>query len=116
MDPFRILLVDPVDDDRELQAVVLRSAGFTVLSPTDNPFKAAVTEQPDAIVVDVTPKRAGSAEFVQMVKEDHRTSRIPVVVVSAYPASELTPTEGFVGKPNGPNELLSELARVLDLR
>ena len=65
MEPFRILLVDPVDDDRELQAVVLRTAGFTVLHATDNPFKAAVTEQPDAIVADVTPKRAGSTEFIQ---------------------------------------------------
>jgi CheY-like chemotaxis protein len=67
-------------------------------------------------VVDVTPKRAGSAEFVRTLKGDDRTSRIPVVVVSAYPASELTPTEGFVGKPNAPNELLSELARVLNGR
>jgi CheY-like chemotaxis protein len=116
MEPFRILLVDPVEDDRELQAVVLRTAGFTVLNSTDNPFRAAITEQPDAIVVDVTPKRAGAAEFLQKVKEDDRTSGIPVVVVSTYPASELTPTEGFVGKPNPPNELLDELARVLTRR
>jgi CheY-like chemotaxis protein len=116
MDPFRILLVDPVEDDRELQAVVLRTAGFTVLNPTDNPFRAAITEQPDAIVVDVTPKRAGAAEFLQKVKEDDRTARIPVVVVSTYPASELTPTEGFVAKPSGPNVLLDELARVLTRR
>jgi CheY-like chemotaxis protein len=116
LEPFRILLVDPVEDDRELQAVVLRAAGFDVLPRADNPFAAAIDERPDAIVVDVTPKRAGAAEFVRMVKADERTSPIPVVVVSTYPASDLTPTEGFVSKPSAPGALLDELARVLPRR
>jgi CheY-like chemotaxis protein len=113
MERFRILLVDPVEDDRELQAVVLRAAGFDVLETTDNPFKTAITDRPDAIVVDVTPKRAGAKEFVRMLKQDGRTSHIPVLVVSTYPQSELTPTEGFVGKPRSPEALLDTLARIL---
>jgi CheY-like chemotaxis protein len=113
MEAFRVLLVDPVADDRELQAIVLRSAGFVVLDEGDNPIKAAISERPDAIVVDVTPKRLGAAEFVRSLKEDERTAQIPVVVVSNYPQSDLTPTEGFVGKPSAPTALIDELARVL---
>jgi CheY-like chemotaxis protein len=114
MDPFRILLVDPVEDDRELQAIVLRKAGFVVLEG-DNPLRMAITERPDAIVIDVTPKRLGAAEFVERVKADERTAHIPVVIVSTYPQPDLPASEGFVCKPNGPGALLDELARVLPI-
>jgi len=116
MGPYRVLLVDPVDDDRELQVAVLEAAGFVVIDGPDNPIKAAIEKQPDVIVVDVTPKRLGAAEFVRMIKQDARTAHIPVVIVSTYPSSDVPPTEGFVCKPDAPSALLSELARVLFLR
>ena len=114
MEPtWRVLLVDPIVDDREYQALVLRSAGIEVLPATDDAFHAALTARPDAIVVDVSPKRVGAAEFVRSLKDDPRISRIPVVVVSSYPRSDLPRTEGFVGKPCSPERILGELLRVV---
>jgi CheY-like chemotaxis protein len=112
MDPFRILLVDPVDDDRELQAIVLRKAGFIVLE-SDNPYKTAATARPDAIVIEVTPARLGAVEFIGRLQADRRTADIPIVAVSTYPRLEIPPTDGFVGKTEGPEALLREVARVL---
>jgi CheY-like chemotaxis protein len=112
MEPYRLLLVDPVDDDRDLQATVLRAAGFVVIVGP-NPMKAAIEEQPDVIVVDVTPKRLGAADFIRSLKEDDRTSRVPVVIVSTYPSTDVPPSEGFVCKPSSPSVLLDEIARVL---
>lgn len=112
MDPFRILLVDPVDDDRELQAIVLRQAGFTVLE-SENPYKTAVTALPDAIVIEVTPARLGAKEFIGQLRADERTAGIPIVAVSTYPRLDIPPTDGFVGKTEGPEALLREVARVL---
>src|SRR6266487_1708603 len=113
---WRVLLVDPIADDREYQAQVLRSAGLEVLEPDGDAFKAALTLRPDAVVVDVSPRRPGAGEFVRALKDDPRTSRIPVVVVSSYPRTDLAPTEGFVGKPCTPDRMLAELLRVVKVQ
>src|SRR6476659_10971756 len=113
MGTWRILLVDPIIDDRELQTHTLTSAVLDVIEPSDNPFKEAVTQRPDAVVVDVSPKRQGSREFVQARKQDPRTADIPVVVISGYPRTDLPPTEGFVGKPWSPTQIVAEVIRVV---
>jgi len=113
MGTWSVLLVDPIVDDRELQAHVLRSAGLDVIEPSDNPIKDAITRRPDAVVVDVSPKRQGSREFVQTLKQDPRTASIPVVVISGYPRTDLPPTEGFVGKPCSPDQIVAEVIRVV---
>lgn len=113
MGPIRVLLVDPVHDDWEIQALVLGRAGHTVIAPGENPLKTAVDEQPDVIVVDVTPERFGAADFIKVLKNDRRTAAIPVVVVSTLPRSEVRLGDGFVGKPHTPSAILAELSRVL---
>jgi CheY-like chemotaxis protein len=113
MDTWRVLLVDPIADDRELQAHVLQSAGLDVIEPSDNPFKEAIERRPDAVVVDVSPQRPGSREFVETLKQDPRTESIPVVVVSGFPRTDMPKTEGFVAKPCAPNQIVAEVIRVV---
>jgi CheY-like chemotaxis protein len=115
MRAVKVLLVDPIDDDRELQAEVLRRAGYVVIDPGANPLRVAVDEQPDVILVDTTPRRLGARDFVTTVKRDERTAAIPVIVVSSLPRSEamVAGAEGFVGKPHTPAAILAELHRVL---
>jgi CheY-like chemotaxis protein len=113
MGTWRVLLVDPIPDDRELQAHVLRSAGLDVIEPSDNPFREAISRRPDAVVVDVSPRRRGSREFVETLKQDPRTAAIPVVVISGYPRMDLPATEGFVGKPCSPDQIVAEVIRVV---
>jgi CheY-like chemotaxis protein len=110
---WRVLLVDPIVDDREIQEHILRAAGLEVFEPEGNPLEEAIRRRPDAVVVDVSPKRPGAREFVQVLKQDPRTASIPVVVISAYPRTELPPTEGFVGKPCSPNLIIAEVIRVV---
>jgi CheY-like chemotaxis protein len=113
MGTWRVLLVDPIADDNEIQAHILRAAGLDVIEPRENPFHEAITSRPDAVVVDVSPQRHGSVEFVRTLKDDPRTSSIPVVVVSGYPRAELVPTEGYVGKPCTPHRIVAEVMRVV---
>jgi CheY-like chemotaxis protein len=113
MGAWRVLLVDPVVDDQEIQSHILRAAGLDVIEPGENAFKAAITRRPDAVVVDVSPQRQGSREFVQTLKQDPRTASIPVVVISGYPRTDLPPTEGFVGKPCSPDKIVAEVIRVV---
>jgi hypothetical protein len=65
MSTWRVLLVDPVLDDREIQALVLRAAGLDVIEPRN------------------------------------------------YPRTEIVPTEGFVGKPCSPDQIIAEVMRVV---
>jgi CheY-like chemotaxis protein len=113
---IRVLLVDPISDDRELQAEVLRRAGYQVLEAGPNPLRTAVDEQPDVILVDATPRRLGASDFVAVLKADERTSPIPLIVMSSLPRSEAPAGEGFVGKPYTPAAILAELHRVLMAR
>lgn len=113
MDAWRVLLVDPIADDREIQAHVLRAAGLEVLEPEDDPVQEAISRRPDAVVVDVSPKRQGTRELVEILKRDPRTASIPIVVVSAFPRTEVPPTEGFVGKPCSPDKIIAEVMRVV---
>jgi CheY-like chemotaxis protein len=113
--PVKVLLVDPIADDWELQAEVLRRAGYRVLEPGANALRVAVDEQPDIILVDTTPRRLGASEFVATVKGDQRTATIPVIVMSSLPRADamVAGAEGFVGKPHTPAAILAELHRVL---
>jgi hypothetical protein len=49
----------------------------------------------------------------QTLKQDPRTASIPVVVISNYPRTEMVPTEGFVGKPCSPDQIIAEVMRVV---
>jgi CheY-like chemotaxis protein len=83
------------------------------LDRPSNPISAARELRPDVVVVDFSPRRVGVPAFVEALKANDRTARIPIVLVSAYPRSESPATEGFVAKPNAPHVLLREIARVL---
>jgi response regulator RpfG family c-di-GMP phosphodiesterase len=72
MATWRVLLVDPIADDREIQEFMLRQAGLEVIEARENPFKEAVLLKPDAVVVDVSPARPGAVDFVRPLKEDPR--------------------------------------------
>lgn len=76
-------------------------------------MKVATEEQPDIIVVDVTPRRIGAAELVRALEKDERTAGIPVVVVTTLPKAEVAVADGYVAKPNMPTALLAEVSRVL---
>ena len=113
MGTWRVLLVDPIADDREIEARILRTAGLELIEPEEDPVKEAITRRPDAVVVGVSPKRQGTKELVEILKRDPRTASIPIVVVSAFPRAELPPTEGFVGKPCSPQKIIAEVMRVV---
>lgn len=114
MGTWRVLLLDPIADDREIQALMLRQAGLEVIEPRENPLEEALLLKPDAVVVDVSPARPGAVDFVRALKDDPRTAAIPIVVVTSYPRGEIqVPIEGFVGKPCSPDKIVAEVVRVV---
>jgi two-component system cell cycle response regulator DivK len=82
-----VLIVDDNDRNRKLVRDVLRVAGFRVLEATTAAEGIALATQhvPDVVLMDLRlPDLDGSAA-AQMLRTEPRTSRIPVVAVTALP-------------------------------
>ena len=111
-----------VDDDPaaiELVTDMLTSQGFRVTSAFDGQqgITAALTQRPDAIVLDLIMPGLNGFEVVRRLR-DHPTGRnIPILIFTAKELTvadraELRESVLAVVPKQGPAELLSELARV----
>ncbi len=82
----RILLIDPDAASREIESLLVRYYGYEVRSTPSAVVGLALarTEAPDAIVCELFAGAPGGRSTVSLLKSDPATSRIPVVVVSAW--------------------------------
>jgi two-component system, cell cycle response regulator DivK len=117
-----VLIVDDDDDTRELYVESLAVLGFeTIAAPdTAQACRRARESQPDIVVTDLTLAGDDGWQLVQDLKGDVRTRNIPVVLLTGHAAPTLRErAEGegcaaFIVKPCLPDELASELRRVLE--
>jgi len=113
-----VLIVDDVEDTRELYKRYFEFQGARVLTAGDGiaALQAAVFEKPDIIVLDLAMPGMTGWEVIQSLKNSPITRRIPVVVLSGQSARESAMAAGadsYREKPCLPDELLAELLRVL---
>lgn len=125
----KILVVDDEEDTIEFVRAVLEEEGTEVLSARDGEagLKAAKTEQPDLIILDVQmPKKDGFTVFVEL-KQDPATRDVPVLMLTGLGESSglrlskadvgdfigVEP-DGYVEKPVDPETLRSTVARLMD--
>jgi two-component system cell cycle response regulator DivK len=115
-----ILLVDAAQDDRTMYAEFLRANHFNTLESdtTDDALQAALAA--DVIVTGIrVPGSFDGIELVKRLRGDQRTSRRPLIVLSAC-VFELDQRRAlaagcdvFLPKPCLPNRLLAEVRTVL---
>jgi CheY-like chemotaxis protein len=116
-----VLIVDDVEDNREMYAEYLRFVGFHVdTAPNgEDGLAKALAEPPDAVVLDLTMPRMDGWAFAQAVRADARTQHTRIIVLSGH---ALTGTEErardagahrFLAKPCLPEDLAAELKRRL---
>lgn len=119
----RVLLVD---DDKDM-VISLRSflerRGYAVLEAYDGPsgVEAAATERPDIIFLDIEMPGMDGNEVLSRLREDHRTSDIPVVFLTAKVNVDAMETayeevaQGYILKPIMTSTLLDKIEEVLGL-
>jgi two-component system cell cycle response regulator DivK len=90
-----VLIVDDNATNAKLARDVLRSAGFRTLEAASGGegVSLALAHRPDVILMDVRLPDMDGSEAAQRLKEDARTSQIPVVAVTSL----TTNPEWFVG-------------------
>lgn len=117
----KVLLVEDNRDNRDIYRTILEYSGHVVIEAVNGaeamPF--ALSERPDLIVMDVTMPVMDGLEATRRLRADTRTSRIPVIVLTAHAlASDIEEAmdagaTSYLSKPCAPRTLLEEVARLL---
>jgi two-component system response regulator CpxR len=118
----RVLLIDDHDDTRELVALVLAQAGYSVLQASDGQqgldwLVAAGQELPSLILLDLQMPVMSGWEFLTIVQSYARLASIPVIIMSGTHG----PTEalrraaiiGYIAKPVDQKVLLDHVKQVV---
>ena len=119
----RVLVIDDEPDVLLLCRVNLGYAGFEVLEAQDGEhgIADAVAERPDAIVLDLMLPRMDGYEVLRTLRDDERTSRTPILVLSAKAQREdrrrclEMGADGFITKPFSPEALGDALNHLASL-
>jgi two-component system, cell cycle response regulator DivK len=117
----KVLMVDDFDDNREMYAAYLRTAGFIVDEAVTGveALGKAFTAMPDIIVMDLSLPEMDGWEATRRLKADPRTKHIPIIVVSGHALAASVQTaqaagcDVFLKKPCLPKTLLAALRTLL---
>jgi pilus assembly protein CpaE len=81
----RVLFVDDEEQIRKLLSTWLTRHGYEVTVANDGweALKAIRTKAPDLVITDVNMPNMNGLELTRRLRADHRTARIPVIMLSA---------------------------------
>jgi two-component system, cell cycle response regulator DivK len=116
-----VLIIDDAAHTRELYTEYLMYRGFSVVGAPDAEAGLGLVPalQPDVIVMDIAMPRLNGITATHRLKDDPRTRRIPVIMLTgyAYRAIELGALEAgadaFLTKPCLPEELELQIRALL---
>jgi CheY-like chemotaxis protein len=119
--PQRILIVDDVTEIRELWRLWLTYWGFAVQEAKNGAeaVQMALANPPDLVLMDLWMPVLDGLEAMRQLRDDPRTTNVPVVALSAQtmsPAPDAIAEAGactFVQKPCDPDELLHHIRSAL---
>jgi CheY-like chemotaxis protein len=83
---IKILLVEDNEDNRDMLGRRLSRQGYTVCYAIDGPsgVHQAHAEMPDVILMDIALGEMDGWEATRLIKDDPRTSAIPVIALTAH--------------------------------
>lgn len=119
--PETILVIEDEEDVADLVRYHLRKAKYRVVHAADGADGArlAVSEKPDAIVLDVMLPKLNGFEVTKRLRSDARTARIPILILSAKGETENrikgleSGADDYLPKPFSPKELLLRIQALL---
>jgi CheY-like chemotaxis protein len=117
-----ILLVDDFEDNRAMYAQFLTFSGFRVAEAANGQeaLQKAADMLPDLVVMDLSLPVVDGWEATRRLKSDERTRGIPVLALTGHALGRHSEgardagCDGFVTKPCLPEDLVSEIRRMLE--
>lgn len=111
---MKILIVEDHPACRDLLAFFLRNMEYETMEVEngDKAISSAVSLQPDLIFVDLSLPDINGVEVIAVLKRNAETAHIPMVAISALPAS----IWGAKAKRAGASAYLTKPASALELR
>jgi len=119
--PETVLIIEDESDVVDLIRYNLKKAKFRVLTAQDGAegFSMAVTDRPDAVVLDIMLPRLNGFEVLKKLKADSRSESIPILILSAKGEAESRikglqlGADDFMPKPFSPKELVLRIQALL---
>ncbi|MCU7921774.1 MAG: response regulator [Candidatus Thiodiazotropha sp. (ex Dulcina madagascariensis)] len=86
---IKVLLIEDNEDNRLSMTILLESGGFKVIEAETGRLglEAAITEQPDVILLDIQLPDMEGTEVLKRLLESESTRDIPVIAVTSYAMS-----------------------------
>ena len=121
--PASILIVDDYVDALEAWRLFLRAAGFEVHTAADGvtALAEAVARRPDLIVMDLELPKMSGLDVAKALRQREDTRDIPLIVATGYShaqalaQSQDVRVDAVIVKPCDPDQLVSEIKRLLEV-
>ncbi|MCB0639866.1 MAG: response regulator [Lewinella sp.] len=120
--PYLLLIEDNPDVVQYTAALLKDHYRLAVAGDGEKGLRIALESVPDLIISDLKMPRKNGYEVCEVLKNDHRTSHIPIVLVSAQTDQDAR-NEGFrsgadayLSKPFNREELFIRLKQLIELR
>ncbi|MFH1683379.1 MAG: response regulator [Candidatus Margulisiibacteriota bacterium] len=86
----KILIIEDYPATTEMMANILMTEGLGVITAPDGPtgLKKARQEKPDLILLDIMMPEMSGFDVCRKLKDDKKTSPIPVIIVSVRAAQD----------------------------
>jgi CheY-like chemotaxis protein len=114
-----VLVVDDVEDNRELYATYLEYVGYRVAMAADGyeALAKASALHPDAVLMDLSLPGVDGWEVTRRLKRDEATKEILVIGLSGHTHyasdAKLSGCDSFMAKPCLPETVAEEIHRAL---
>jgi DNA-binding response OmpR family regulator len=118
---FKVLVADDEHNIRHILDFSLHAEGFDVVSAHsgEEAFQAAVNDRPDLIILDVMMPGQGGIETCRQLKQDDRTDKIPVILLTARSSTRDRETglaagaAKYITKPFSPQKVIDTVMEIL---
>ena len=113
-----ILLVEDCEDNRDMYAAFLTRRGFEIAEAADGQqaIEHCSSLLPDLVVMDLSLPDMDGVQAIRLIRTDHRTKDLPIIVVSgAVQEAESSGLgwDAFLAKPCPPDLLVEQIQRLL---